>query len=666
MQPFSFEPVPPFPARRAGRGRTIVLLLVLGLGAIAAAGIFLFRAPGGPSLSPLALEIPPPEWIVQEPVPALAYESARLLAEADRLPRDYSEREGWIDDAFAGMLMPSQPDRSSFGPPYALGDGRPFYTERDTEVGRWVSWAELVAVTEHAYFWGVQVLNRDQSDVYLIVAPAEVQAAADRFEAEYYPRVVDLFGTEWQPGIDDDPRFHVLHLEVLEGNFSGKFGRRDEYPLSRVPYSNEMELVYLNMSRLTVGEPHYFGTLIHEFNHLVSWYRDPNEERWLREGLAEFAKTYAGLEDMVRVSDYLARPGISLTQWRDDEDVFNAHYGGAHLFITYLGEQLGVEAVVDLLNAPANGLASVAAVLSRFAPRRPLADFFADWAVANLLDGESGDPRYSYSGLRLGPPQYEATVADAAKLLPELAPYGIHHVRLAGPGTVDISFAGDTLIKVTPPLQPGGDRFWFAPPADASQARLTRAFDLSQLDAATLNFWTWYDVDVKRGDLVAVTVSADGGETWQLENLRWGRSADEADSTGGWVLATVNLDSYAGQRVLIRFEFLTEITEPGAGFAVGSIAIPELDYEASAERGASGWQAEGFVRMGRHLPQSWELRLVEFGATPRVTALDLNELNQGRWVAALGPDGGALVIAAVSPAGQPANCGLDVRPAAGE
>jgi hypothetical protein len=126
MQPFSFEPVPPFPARRAGRGRTIVLLLVLGLGAIAAAGIFLFRAPGGPSLSPLALEIPPPEWIVQEPVPALAYESARLLAEADRLPRDYSEREWWIDDAFAGMLMPSQPDRSSFGPPYALGDGRPF------------------------------------------------------------------------------------------------------------------------------------------------------------------------------------------------------------------------------------------------------------------------------------------------------------------------------------------------------------------------------------------------------------------------------------------------------------------------------------------------------------------------------------------------------------
>ena len=36
-------------------------------------------------------------------------------------------------------------------------------------------------------------------------------------------------------------------------------------------------MLYLNMGNLTVGEDLYYGTLVHEFQHLAQWNVDGNE-----------------------------------------------------------------------------------------------------------------------------------------------------------------------------------------------------------------------------------------------------------------------------------------------------------------------------------------------------------------------------------------------------
>ena len=58
----------------------------------------------------------------------------------------------------------------------------------------------LAAVTDRTYFWVDNRLNVDFE---------VVQEAADRFEAEFYPVIVALFGEEWSPGVDGDPHFQL-------------------------------------------------------------------------------------------------------------------------------------------------------------------------------------------------------------------------------------------------------------------------------------------------------------------------------------------------------------------------------------------------------------------------------------------------------------------------
>ena len=94
---------------------------------------------------------------------------------------------------------------------------------------------------------------------------------------------------------------------------------------------------------------------------------------------------------------------------------------------------------------------------------------------------------------------------------------------------------------------------------------------------------------------------------------------------------------------------MTDAALNGAGLAIDDIAIPELGYSSDVETGPDGWQADGFVRSGWLLAQQWGLNLIQNGPVPQVTPLTLNELNQGQWVVELGPEGGALVITALTP-----------------
>jgi immune inhibitor A len=580
-----------------------------------------------------------PDSVRQTAATAQAYETLHSLLHADYPVHDLFDVAQRLGRNQAGA-------RTITRTPFQAGDVHTFLVD-----GGQVE-ATLVVVTEHTYFWVDRNLQVDE---------ALVRAAAATFESVYYPRLVHLFGQEWQPGVDNDPHFSVLHLALDEGPGGelGYFYSGDEYPRAFSSGSNEQELLYLHANSLTPGSDLYFATLVHEYQHLVQWYLDGNETIWLDEGLSQLAELYVGLET-AETRDYLQAPHTPLHRWATDETVY-AHYAASYLFAVYFWEQLGEEAARELARHPANGLAAVNSVLAGHRPELSLVEFLGNWTVANYVDNPAAGPAYAYERLELGRAATETGIKFApyeiARSVPQL---GVHYIDIALDGPATLTFAGDTVAPLLPVPPHSGSRMWYAPAEGNVNATLTRAVDLTGVDTATLRFWSWYDLRFDT-DALYVTVSADGGASWELLPLfhgrngeygpaLTGRSADRpVTAKGGWVEESVALDAYAGRQILLRFELLTYGTGDVTGVAIDDITIAEVEFFDGAEADASGWQTAGFVRAGQWLPQQWAIHYIRDGVAPQVLPLPLDDRNQGVWELDLGPEGGTLSVTALTP-----------------
>jgi immune inhibitor A len=191
---------------------------------------------------------------------------------------------------------------------------------------------------------------------------------------------------------------------------------------------------------------------------------------------------------------------------------------------------------------------------------------------------------------------------------------------------------------------------WWSKRGDDSYSSLTREFDLSGLDSATLEFSTWYEIELN-WDYAFVTVSTDNGETWNplqgsltteddpqgnnLGNGITGVSGSPGVETdegthGVWLEESMDLTPYAGQKIQLRFWMVHDAAYNAQGILIDNIRIPELNYQDGAEDpNPEGWVAEGFVRTSGSLPQLWELRLItQEGRTTKVVPIEVDA--QGR------------------------------------
>lgn len=576
-----------------------------------------------------------PAEIEQEPI------AERAQADLDRLYSGYYPEHDYFDTAVR-LGHEDLGARTISRPQFAVGDTWEFYNGDDQIE------ATLAVKTEHVYFWVEEGLNLNQ---------AELTAVADRFENEFYPQLVHLFGEVWTPGVDSDPHFSVLHAKNGTEDELGRFNSDDEFPNSLYSRSNEQELIYLNMGELTLGSDLYLATLVHEVQHLIQWFVDPSETVWLNEGLSQLAEIYVGFDDTAPSIDYLEQPETQLNSWNyEDENVY-AHYAGAYLFSVYLWEQLGDEAIQELIRHPANGMASVWAILQGYQPDTSLEQFTADWAAANYLDNENADRQYYYQSLRIRQPTVSAQLNGSKMLerLEEMEQFGVHYIDLNDlRGETAITFAGDTAVNLIGAPPRSGEQMWYAPGVDDMDAQLTATFDLSSVNQATLKYAVWYELE-EDYDYAYLSVSVDNGHSWEIlqpTHFRSGefgpayngRSADRSDADDGWLKESVSLNNYVGQQIQVRFEVLTDggITE--RGFAIDDIAIPELGYETNVEAGTDGWQADGFLQTGWQIPQKWSILLIEEGPRPVVTEIKLNQSNQLSQTLSIGKGGGVLMI----------------------
>jgi bacillopeptidase F (M6 metalloprotease family) len=178
---------------------------------------------------------------------------------------------------------------------------------------------------------------------------------------------------------------------------------------------------------------------------------------------------------------------------------------------------------------------------------------------------------------------------------------------------------------------------------------LTRAIDLTDVDAATLHFATWHDIE-SHFDYGYVAVSTDGGQTWETLPGTTSSDADPNQAnfghgyTGvseGWSRQKVDLNPYAGQEILLRFWYISDPGLNQPGWLIDDIRIPEIGFADDAETDdadgdAGGWTVDGFVRSSNRVPQAYIVQLVEEGPRTTVRRIELDE--QGRATFELGEE----------------------------
>ena len=464
------------------------------------------------------------------------------------------------------------------------------------------------------------VLEHISDNAYWYVHPelpfpqSELVAVSELFENRVRERITSALGDIRSPGVDGDHRLTVLNTALNQ--VGGLFSSTDGHTVQVHPYSNQREMVYISAEKyLDFGPDPYLRVLAHEFMHAVQANFDDTEEAWVDEGMAEFAVDVSGYPRINdRHSRFLSNPGVQLNYMDYESRDTLAHYEAAHRFFVYLSTHYGGhEAIGALIRERADGAMGVEAFLKKRGTN--FKQVFKNWVVANFVNAMEG--QFGYAGSESGrartrdfPGETELTL-DAnqfsARYL-DVRPF-------VDDFTIEFEGAGET------PIFDGscysGNRCWWSNKGDAIDTTLTREFDLTATSQATLEYMAWYEIE-EGWDYAYLEVSADGGHTWQILHPKFASDSDRLGNaygpgytgeSNGWVAESVDISVYAGGRIQVRFEYITDGAIHTDGFVLDDISVPEAKFFDDAEQDL-GWTASGFARIENSLQQEFIVQVI--------------------------------------------------------
>jgi hypothetical protein len=331
---------------------------------------------------------------------------------------------------------------------------------------------------------------------------------------------------------------------------------------------------------------------------------------------------------------FAAHPDVQLTAWSNQPTEVTRHYQASYLFLRYVAERAGGwDVLPDLLGPCVRGEGLFSAFLARDPIARDFDSLFSDWTVANLLQDPTlagGRFGYSIGAVHVAP---SGRASYSAPFLGSVPQYAANYVDLPNAGGTT-SFSGDAFVPLlAAPMDSTG--VWWSNRGDSLDSRITRQLDLTGTEDATLHFSTWYDTE-DRFDYVYLSASRDGGRTWQILP---GQHTLSDQSTGNnygqgwtgssgpdWIDEEVDLTPFAGSIILLRFEYVTDQSYNGNGFAFKDFRIPQIGIDEPGA-GDRAWTSDGWVRVDAPVPERWNLRVVRWsrsGVTVDPVDVDLD------------------------------------------
>lgn len=596
--------------------------------------------------------------------------STPTMAAADYQPRSTEPAStapaaaspaGDADSEAAAAGFPVPPERDYFQLaaqliPGAAGVGRQAQTQAPTlepghrltltlvdleSLNLYESDFELRLVTPRAYWFFEDGVNADQD---------AIERSAREFEDAIYPVVTGVFGNEWTPGVDGDPHLYIINAHLR--GVGGYFNAADEYPKEIRPVSNEIEAIYINARYLPVGTDRFSQVLAHELQHAIHWNADLSDETWVNEGLSELAVSIAGYPEY-SIFEFRRAGPTSLTQWPVNDLGGAKNYGAASLFMHYLTEHYGGrENLRPLLEQPADGIPGIDAYLETIGYDARFPDVFRDWAAANLLDEDN--TRFGYSDLSIRLPVYRS-LPVGEELQSTIPQYSNEYVRLGqGDTAARLIFEGDTTVPLLPVSD--GEGCWWSNMGDVIDSTLTAEVDLLQAESPLLEYDVWYSIE-EDWDFAYLEVSEDGGRTWTILETPLSSTDDPLNvsfgpgytgATEDWQRESVSLGGWAGQEILVRFQYVTDAAIHDHGLCLRDLRVSEEGTWTALDL---DWVPNGFAWTNNLVRQSFIVQVVYEGDgehANRVVQVPLNDTNRGELTVATVP-GINRIVAIVQP-----------------
>ena len=616
-------------------------LCVLAVG-IVAGGYFFFRNNAGPRI-----DIPKPSG--DTPTPAPTVEVQRPGVDTNAKETESTLQKVVIPDSDLYDLacrlknicdVPHQLPAPTA--PFKVGEKHQFWVSNTDTSKNFQVTATLRYITAHSYFWLEDGVDAQDS---------EIKALMDAFENKIYPTDREFFGSEWTPGVDNDPHIYVLYVRGVGQSTGGYFSTPDEFNPKVFKYSNGHEMFIFNADAESLTDPYTYGTLAHEFQHMIHWNLDRNEVTWMNEGFSEVASLLNGYGVGGVDFLYARNPDLPLTEWTslsNDPNVTGAHYGEAFLFLTYFLDRFGDKVTQAVVKDQENSLTSLDDTLKALNVTDKETgqvitadDVVMDWmATMYLNDGSVGDGRYVYNNYR-NVPQVSATAQIQNCPSPasegSVNQYGADYIEIDCSGSYTLKFTGSTVTPILPTDPHSGKYMFWSNKNDQSDTTLTREFDFSGVSAPIdFSYWTWYDLE--QGFDYAYLEASTDGKQWTILKTPSCTEKDESgnsygcgynDKSGGgqqaaWINEHVDLSSYAGKKVQLRFEYVTDAEVLGEGLVLDDLTIEAAHYKEDFESGDGGWTGDGFVRIDNILPQTFRLELIVKGGQTTVKSIPVN------------------------------------------
>ncbi|MFJ5759514.1 peptidase M6 [Neobacillus sp. NPDC093182] len=464
-----------------------------------------------------------------------------------------------------------------------------------------------------------------------VVTQEQVDKLRDEFDKNIYPKATAFFGT---PDVHDGSKSPLAGKNVPAGYYEGSDKvimlvdniqddnyTNPSYPFFVAGFFWQTLENYIDRNIITIDtnswetrlESTFFGTTIHELQHLIHADNDGAEETWLNEGMSTFSEYLGGYgHDDRSINFYLDHPENSLVNWDEHVGATTgpetiADYGQVYLFTLYMNDKFGQEFIRDLALKDTQGINSVNEVLKAHGYDLDFTQVYQNFITALALDSDRvGNGVYNFDSIDLRnlvvdnegtkrgkTVDYEGAVKFEKEGVPA---WGGDFKELDFQDKIrSISFEGVDFLStpwqsVADPKNATNKVLWGSAGDEADNAIILEA-DLSGVNTATLNFDNYLDIE-EQWDFGVVQVSTDGGKTWKSlsnENTRtdvveegYPKIKENVPGFTGnlktWQEESFDLSEYAGQKVLVSFRYLTDWGHTDSGWFIDNIAIPEIGY----------------------------------------------------------------------------------------
>ncbi|GAF80618.1 unnamed protein product, partial [marine sediment metagenome] len=259
-----------------------------------------------------------------------------------------------------------------------------------------------------------------------------------------------------------DGKIDILFLDIRDGwtggaYMAGYFSLIDQ--ILDNENSNKRDMIYIDTyPSIYRGTDSYNSkgaqeTISHEYQHLIHYNYDKDEETWVNEGLSVYAQYLCGF-GVENVSGYLADTNRDLTEIVSNlEGTINEEvikdYQKLGLFTFYLWEQYGDDFIKNLVQSPRKGISGIDDALGTINSNDTFRDILENFALANYINDRTVNEKYGYLNEQkeiqavLHEDHFQYPVRNEDLSLKE---YAYKYIQFSSADSLKVKFDGDNIV----------------------------------------------------------------------------------------------------------------------------------------------------------------------------------------------------------------------------